>query len=104
MGRLHEVAAYGDLVAHGAREDEKAGFVGGKRSHRRFEGGSGGILKVDVIEKGGGLDCLEHAQGRGSDGVAPEVIRCWTRLMPGIVDFCLWGKSAHLDGDRDGEE
>ena len=64
------MCAQGELVAHCAREDEEAAFVG-------CAGGDVGLQIVgcfvfaeDVVLQGGGLDCGQHGEGGSCDRVA----------------------------------
>jgi hypothetical protein len=56
VGGLGQVRAQGELVAHGAGEDEERGVVGGELGEVGFEGEGGGVFHEDVVEEGGVLD------------------------------------------------
>lgn len=67
---LRHVRADGELVAHGAGEDEEGGGVAGEGGEGVFEVGGGGVFGEDVVEEGAGLDGAEHGGGGGRDDVA----------------------------------
>lgn len=71
---LGHVRADGELVAHGAGEDEEGGGVAGQGGDVGFEGGGGGVFGEDVVEEGAMLDGGEHGGGGGRDDVACVVV------------------------------
>ena len=65
---LGEEGTDGELVSHGAGEDEEGGREAGEAGNVRFEVVGGGVFGEDVVEKGGVLDGGEHGGGgRGNN-------------------------------------
>ena len=65
VGRLIEMGAEGELVAHCAGEDEDSRLMLGDLCEIRFEGIGCGVFGKDIVEESRVLDGCEHGFGGG---------------------------------------
>lgn len=66
---LGEEGADGELVSHGAGEDEEGGGETCEVGEVEFEVVCGGVFGEDVVEQGGVLDGGEHGGGWGRNDI-----------------------------------